>query len=146
MLLMFSLHNFGQEYDVIEEVVQDSDGKVVSVTSAKAYKYSNAEELLDLFYQKQFEFEDLKTLISQRMFEITPYEKFKEMLQAKNTMCGAFVKKEILSEDTSENKLIVIYDLKVEYEKTKTIEKVYLVKEDISDKFRVAKYLLQEDL
>lgn len=146
MLLMFSLYSFGQEYDVIEEVVQDSDGKVVSVTSAKVYKYSNAEELLDLFYQKQFEFEDLKTLISQRMFEITPYEKFKEMLQAKNTMCGAFVKKEILSEDTSENKLIVIYDLKVEYEKTKTIEKVYLVKEDISDKFRVAKYLLQEDL
>lgn len=146
MLLMFSLYSFGQEYDVIEEVVQDSDGKVVSVTSAKVYKYSNAEELLDLFYQKQFELEDLKTLISQRMFEITPYEKFKEMLQAKNTMCGAFVKKEILSEDTSENKLIVIYELKVEYEKTKTIEKVYLVKEDISDKFRVAKYLLQEDL
>lgn len=136
--MMFSIHLFSQKQKVYQEIVRDSTSEINT--------YSDAKELLDLFYQKQFELEDLKTLISHRMFEVTPYEKFEEMLQAKNAMCGAFVKKEIVSEDISENKLIAIYELKVEYQKTKTIEKVYLVKEAISDKFRVAKYLLQEDL
>lgn len=146
VLLMLSLHSFGQEYDIVEEVVQDSDGKVVSVTSAKVYKYSDAEELLDLFYKHQFDLEVLEPLISYRMFEVTPYDRFKEMLQAKNNMCGAFIKKQIISVDSSENQLILIYELKVEYEKAKTLEKVYLVREKESNKFKVLKYLIQEDL
>jgi hypothetical protein len=146
LLLIFSLNIYSQEYDVIEEVVQDSDGKVVSVTSAKVYKYSDAEELLDLFYKHQFDLEVLEPLISYRMFEVTPYDRFKEMLQAKNNMCGAFIKKQIISVDSSENQLILIYELKVEYEKAKTLEKVYLVREKESNKFKVLKYLIQEDL
>ncbi|HUH50809.1 MAG TPA: hypothetical protein VLZ11_01780 [Flavobacterium sp.] len=145
-LILVSSPLFSQENEAIQEIVQDSTGQVIMKYAAKTFTPSDATQVLDLFYQNHFEPEVIKALISERMFAITPYQKFKAMLQAKNTMCGAFVNKEIISEDFSENRLIVIYELKVEYQKTNTIEKVYLVKEDASDTFKVSKYLLQEDL
>lgn len=145
-LILVSSPLFSQENEAIQEIVQDSTGQVIMKYAAKTFTPSDATQVLDLFYQNHFEPEVIKALISERMFAITPYQKFKAMLQAKNTMCGAFVNKEIISEDFSENRLIVIYKLKVEYQKINTIEKVYLVKEDASDTFKVSKYLLQEDL
>lgn len=145
-LILVSSPLFSQENEAIQEIVQDSTGQVIMKYAAKTFTPSDATQVLDLFYQNHFEPEVIKALISERMFAITPYQKFKAMLQAKNTMCGAFVNKEIISEDFSENRLIVIYELKVEYQKINTIEKVYLVKEDASDTFKVSKYLLQEDL
>lgn len=147
LFILSSMHLFSQVNEMTEEIVQDdSTGEVIMRFAAKTFTPSDATQVLDLFYQNHFEPEVIKTLISVRMFAITPYQKFKAMLQAKNTMCGAFVNKEIISEDFSENRLIVIYELKVEYQKINTIEKVYLVKEDASDTFKVSKYLLQEDL
>ena|SRR5690554_2868949 len=140
---LFCTSAFSQKYEIIEEVIEDNTENIISKT--KAYKYSGPTELLNLFYENQHSFKAIEPLLSHRMFEVTPSDKFKDLLNAKNTVCGKYIDRVIVNSEYFENDHILMYDIKVEYEKLNTLEKVYLVRERITDEFKIGQYMIQED-
>lgn len=146
LLFILSFSIYSQEYEIIEEVVTDSNNKVISKNEFKKYTFKTPEDLLDFFYKNQTKIETLNSIISYRMYQATPYDKFKDILNAKISICGELTEKHIIKKEFSDDKLSVMFDLKVKYNKLNTLEKVILIRESLEADFKVYQYNIKEDI
>ena len=144
LLLSFAINSCAQNKseEIIEEVITDSNGKIISkdIISKDKKRTLNSEDVLEEFYSNLKNIDELDKLISHRFYQKSPYVKFKEGMETKYKLCGEFIDKEIVETEYSADKKAVRLKLNVKYEKKKTIEQIVLIKESENSDFNIFEY------
>ena len=144
LLLSFAINSCAQNKseEIIEEVITDSNGKIISknIISKDKKRTLNSEDVLEKFYSNRKNIDELDKLISYRFYQKSPYVKFKEGMETKYKLCGEFIDKEIVETEYSADKKAVRLKLNVKYEKKKTIEQIVLIKESENSDFNIFEY------
>ncbi len=137
--LLFTLSSCGQ--NEIKETIVNANGKIISKTDIDNKTVEKSpEEILNVFYNNQNDVKELDKLMSFRFYQNTPYNKFKETMQAKYQYCGELAEKTITETEYSDDKKTITFFLKVKYQKVNTTEKIVMIKESDNDNFQILKY------
>jgi hypothetical protein len=141
-LLIFIITLSSCAQNKTEEITTDSNGNVIErkeITNEKEV-VKTSEEILEDFYKNQNDIKSLDKLISFRLYQKTPYVKFKETMETKNKVCGKLIEKKIVEKEFSEDKKAIKYKIFVNYEKKKTIEQIVMIKETENSNFQIFDY------
>ena len=97
-LLIFIITLSSCAQNKTEEITTDSNGNIIErkeITNEKEL-VKTSEEILEEFYKNQNDIKSLDKLISFRLYQKTPYVKFKETMETKNKVCGKLIEKKIV--------------------------------------------------
>ena len=137
---MFCISYVSNGQSKTQDVIVDSNGKVISKTKTGKTKDTTSEQTIEMFYKYQNDIEKLSPLISIGFYQKTPYYKLKEILKEKNKSCGKLIEKSLIKTQKAEDNNSIGYTYKVTYQNMKTIEKIGLIKEFGKDYFQVFIY------
>ncbi|WP_163401515.1 hypothetical protein [Flavobacterium fluviatile] len=144
IILMLIICSISRGQNKTEDILVDSNGKVISKSKIKNTEKISSEKTIEMFYKYQNNIEKLSPLISFRFYQKTPYYKFKEILKEKNKSCGKLIEKTLMKSETSTDKKSIGYAYKVTYQNIKTVEEIVLIKESENDNFQVYIYNIKK--
>ncbi|EJL63843.1 hypothetical protein [Flavobacterium sp. CF136] len=140
IILMFCISYVSNGQSKTQDVIVDSNGKVISKTKTGKTKNTTSEQTIEMFYKYQNDIEKLSPLISIGFYQKTPYYKLKEILKEKNKSCGKLIEKSLIKTQKAEDNNSIGYTYKVTYQNMKIIEEIGLIKEFGKDYFQVFIY------